>query len=68
MANIIKPKRNSTATEAPEAGDLAIGEIAVNTADKKIFTKHTDNSIVTLAAGDDFDPAGTAVALAIALG
>jgi len=45
MANTIKLKRSSTASDTPSAGDLEVGELAVNTADAKLFTKHTDNSI-----------------------
>ena len=33
----------------PVAGDLSVGELAVNTADKKLYTKHSDNSIVSLS-------------------
>jgi hypothetical protein len=47
----IKPKKSSTATEVPLAADLEVAEIAVNTADGKIFTKHTDNSIVEIGGG-----------------
>jgi hypothetical protein len=45
MANTIKLKRSSTASDTPTASDLEVGELAVNTADAKLFTKHTDNSI-----------------------
>ena len=45
MSNTIKPKRSSTASSTPGADDLEIGEIAINTADGKLFVKHTDNSI-----------------------
>ena len=49
MANTIKIKRSSTASETPSASDLAVGELAVNTADAKLFTKHTDGSVKELA-------------------
>lgn len=45
MANTIKLKRSSTASDTPTASDLEVGELAINTADAKLFTKHTDNSI-----------------------
>ena len=45
MANTIQLKRSSTASDTPSADDLSVGELAVNTADAKLFTKHTDNSI-----------------------
>ena len=52
MANTIKLKRSSTASDEPTASDLDVGELAVNTADGKLFTKHTDNSIVEISGGD----------------
>ena len=45
MASTIKLKRSSTASDTPSASDLEVGELAINTADAKLFTKHTDNSI-----------------------
>ena len=51
MANTIQIKRSSTATETPSASDLAVGELAVNTADAKLFTKHTDGTVKELAGG-----------------
>ena len=44
----IKPKKSSTSTEVPSASDLEVAEIAVNTADGKLFVKHTDNSVKTI--------------------
>lgn len=41
----IKPKKSSVAGEVPSAVDLEVAEIAVNTADGKLFVKHTDNTI-----------------------
>lgn len=38
-------KASATAGEAPQAADLEVAEIAVNTADGKFFTKHTDGTI-----------------------
>lgn len=46
----IKPKTSSTAGVAPPASALVVGEIAVNTADSLLFTKHTDNSVKTIGA------------------
>ena len=48
MANVIKPKRSSTSSSAPTTSDLADGEIAVNTADQKIYMR-AGGSIVTVA-------------------
>ena len=50
----IKLKKNSTSGEAPSASDLAVGEVAVNTADGLLYTKHTDNSIKTIGGGTDY--------------
>jgi hypothetical protein len=49
----IKPKKSSTAGEVPQAADLEVSEIAVNTADGKLFVKHTDNSIKEISGGTD---------------
>ena len=45
MSNTIRLKRSSTASDTPTASDLEVGELAINTADAKLFTKHTDNTI-----------------------
>lgn len=47
----IKPKKSSTPGEIPQASDLEVSELAVNTADGKLFTKHTDNSIKEISGG-----------------
>ena len=41
----IKPRRSTVAGEKPSSLELQVAEIALNTADGKIFTKHTDGSI-----------------------
>ena len=46
MATVIKPKRSETALAIPTAGSLATGELAMNVADGKFYTKKTDNSVV----------------------
>lgn len=47
----IKPKKSSTTGEVPQASDLEVAELAVNTADGKLFVKHTDNSIKEISGG-----------------
>ena len=47
----IKPKKSSVAGEVPQASDLHISELAVNTADGKLFVKHTDNTIKEISGG-----------------
>lgn len=44
----IKPIKSSTAGEVPGAADLDVAELAINTADGYLFTKHTDNTVVQL--------------------
>ena len=55
MATVIKPKRSETSGSAPTTSDLVAGEIAVNTADKKIYIRNSSNQIVTLAQFGEFD-------------
>lgn len=42
-------KASATSGEVPQASDLEVAEIAVNTADGKIFTKHTNGAIKTIS-------------------
>ena len=46
MAVQILPKRSNTALAIPQASDLIAGELAMNVADGKFYTKKTDNSVV----------------------
>ena len=48
MTTVIKPKRSETALSVPTAGALAVGELAMNVADGKFYTKKTDNSVVEI--------------------
>jgi len=45
MANRILLKRNTTSGRDPSVNDLSVGELALNTADQKIFFKHSNNSL-----------------------
>ena len=45
----IQFKRSATAGKVPLAADLAVGELALNLADKKIYTKDKTGAIVVLA-------------------
>ncbi|MFZ9995635.1 MAG: hypothetical protein ACO3GU_02225, partial [Pelagibacteraceae bacterium] len=54
------PRKSSTSGEVPSAGDLQVAELAVNTADGKLFVKHTDDSIKEISGSG----AGGAAALA----
>lgn len=51
MANTIQIKRSTVASNAPSTGDLSTGELAVNTADKKLYSKHSSGAIITIADG-----------------
>jgi hypothetical protein len=50
MANVIKIKRSTVPGKVPLAGDLEVGELAVNTADGALYTKHSDNSVKQISA------------------
>ena len=48
MASVIKIKRNNSAGTTPSGGDLAAGELAVNTADGLLFTSSNGSDVVSL--------------------
>ncbi|AUR95512.1 hypothetical protein NVP1208B_24 [Vibrio phage 1.208.B._10N.222.52.A7] len=56
MAQTILHKRSSTASDTPTTGDLALGELAINTTDGKLFFKKDDGSESIVEIGE----AGTA--------
>jgi len=49
MTNIIKIKRSETADSIPTTSDIDVGEICMNIADQKLYTRKSDNTIVTLS-------------------
>lgn len=51
MAKIL-PKRSSVRGTVPDTSDLVAGEIAINTADAKLYVRGASNNIVTLATGN----------------
>ena len=53
MAIVLKPKKSETASAVPTTGDLAVGEICMNVADRKIYTRKSDNSIVVVGSHID---------------
>ena len=53
MANIFKPKRSSTASSVPTTSDLADGEIAVNSSDKKIYLRDGQSIVEVANASTD---------------
>ncbi len=66
MATVIKLKKSETAGSAPTTGNLVAGEVAVNTADQKIYVRDSNNNIVTVA--NKGETLGTVLAMSIALG
>lgn len=48
MSTVVQIKRSETAGSTPAAGDLAVGELAVNLEDKRLFSKKTDGTIVSI--------------------
>ena len=72
MATKIKPLRKFT-TGTPTTSDMEEGELAVNTADQKIFMRDNNNAIVEVAnasgsAADDITLGDAAVTLATSSG
>ena len=61
MAIVLKPKKSETASAVPTTGDLAVGEICMNIADRKIYTRKSDNSIVVVGSHIETDVGGTSV-------
>jgi hypothetical protein len=51
MATKIVTKNSSTASAVPTTSDLVQGELAVNVADKKLFTEDNSGAIIELADG-----------------
>jgi len=49
MPTSIITKNSSTVLAKPSIGELAVGELAVNLADKKLYTKDSSNAIITVA-------------------
>ena len=63
MATRIIIKHRSVTGTPPSASDLAVGELALNTADGTMFTKHTDNSIVVLGGTGEHSISNNAITL-----
>ena len=48
-STIIKLKRSETLNTIPTTSDIEVGEVAVNTADKKLYIRDSSNNIVAVA-------------------
>ena len=68
MAVSILPKRSHSAANVPDTSDLIAGELAVNTADAKIYVRDDSNNIVRVSGQTAAEVTAKAMALAIALG
>ena len=66
MATVIKLKKSETASSVPTTSNLAAGEVAVNTADQKIYVRDSSNNIVEVA--NKGESLGPVLAMSIALG
>jgi len=51
MANTIILKNSSTASAVPGTGDLTAAELAINTADRKLYTKTAGGVVVQVGGG-----------------
>ncbi|MBZ9668075.1 hypothetical protein H3221_025395 [Pseudomonas sp. LMG 31766] len=49
MADVIRHKRSATAAAVPSAGQLALGELAINVADGRLYFKTSAGDIVAVA-------------------
>lgn len=56
MAITLKPKRSETNGAVPTTSDLEVGELAMNSANKKLFTKDSNGNIITVANFSVGDP------------
>lgn len=54
MASIIKLKRSTTQGAVPSGGTLEAGELAINLADKKLFSSSNGTDIITIS-GDQYN-------------
>lgn len=63
MSTIVQIKRSESAGSSPTGENLAIGELAVNLTDRKLFSKKTDGTIVSIGSiGVDGGTGETSVA------
>ena len=66
MATVIKLKKSETASSVPTTSNLAVDEVAVNTADHKVYVRDSSDNIVVVAnKGEEL---GTVLAMTVALG
>lgn len=54
MASVIKLKRSSSASAVPADDSLQAGELAINLADKKLFSARSNGQVITIS-GDQYN-------------
>ena len=59
MASTIKVKRSSVLGKAPTTSDIAVGEIAINTRDSKMFSRDTSLGVFEIGANVSSSTIGT---------
>ena len=60
MSTVVQIKRSETTGAEPVAGDLQVGELAVNLVDRKIFSKNSTGDVVSLGGVEVNDGTATA--------
>jgi len=60
MANTIRIKRSAVPGKVPLAVDLEVGELAVNTADATLYTKHSDGNVISIVSSGIYNTRVTA--------
>ena len=60
MSTVIKLKRSETSASVPTTSDLEIGEVAVNTADQKIYMRDSTGIVVVADTATGSGSAGSA--------
>jgi|GEM_PF-3585100 len=68
MAQKILMKKSTIPGRVPGVEDLQVGELAVNTADGRLFSKHADGAVVPLGAAPEASGGGAGSVEAVATG
>ena len=53
MTTTVKLKRSETGSSIPSTSDLSVGEVALNTADQRIYVKDSGNNVKLIGSGAD---------------
>ena len=53
MTTTVKLKRSETGSSVPTTSDIVVGEVALNTADQKIYVRDSSNNIKVIGVGAD---------------